>query len=141
MRRLELIEKDLIHAIIGSFFDVYNTLGFGFLERLYVSALEKELVARRHRVAREVCVRVSYKGQVLGIQRLDMVVDERVVVEVMASAELHRAATRQLYNYLRATNLEVGLLLHFGHQPAFHRVLYRHPKSDPERSTVSGASV
>src|ERR1700694_3612317 len=114
MARRELIEEALTHSIIGAFFGVYNTLGFGFLEHVYVMAVERELRARGHDVAREMCVRVIYKGEDLAAQRLDMIVDAKVIVEVKATAELHKYAPRQLYNYLKATNLEVGLLLHFG---------------------------
>jgi len=66
MPRVELIEERLTYSVIGAFFDVYNTLGFGFLEHLYVMALERELLARGHRVAREVGVSISYKGEELG---------------------------------------------------------------------------
>jgi len=109
--------------VIGAFFEVYNNLGFGFLEHLYVLALERELLSRGHRVAREMWVRVSYKGEELGIQRLDMIVDEKLVVETKATLKLPDSAGRQLYNYLRATNLEVGLLLHFGPKATFYRQL------------------
>jgi GxxExxY protein len=123
MTRGQLVEEALTRSVIGAFFEVYNTLGFGFLERLYVAALEKELLARGHRVSREVVVPVSYKGDALGVHRLDLIVDEMIVVEVKSTYELHRAATRQLYSYLRATNLEVGLLLHFGPEARYHRVV------------------
>ena len=125
MARGELFEEKLTHSVIGAFYEVYNNLGFGFLEHLYVMALERELIAREHRVGREVCVRVKYKGEELAVQRLDLIVDEKLVIETKASAELHKSATRQLYNYLRATNLEVGLLLHFGPRANFHRVICR----------------
>lgn len=123
--RGELFEERLTHSVIGAFYEVYNHLGFGFLEHLYVIALERELLEREHRVAREVWVRVKYKGEELGIQRLDLIVDEKLVVETKATSELHKSATRQLYNYLHATNLELGLLLHFGPRPNFHRVICR----------------
>jgi GxxExxY protein len=123
MARGELIEERLTHSVIGAFFEVYNTLGYGFLEHLYVLALERELQARGHRVAREVGIPVSYKGQELGLQRLDMIVDNTLAIETKSTAELHESATRQLYNYLKATALEVGLLLHFGPKPHFHRIV------------------
>jgi GxxExxY protein len=122
MRRKELIEEALTRSVIGCFFDVYNTLKFGLLESLYSRALELELVRRGHQVAREFGVRVSYKGTDLGVQRLDLVVDEKLVVEIKSTQELHKAAVRQVYNYLRASNLELGLLLHFGLEPKFYRV-------------------
>ena len=120
---VELIEKQLTRSVIGAFFDVYNTLGYGFLEHLYVRAMDRELRARGHQVVREVAVRVMYKGRELGIQRLDLVVDDKLVVEAKATSDSHKAATRQLYNYLRATNLNVGLLLHFGPEPHFYRIV------------------
>jgi GxxExxY protein len=123
MKKIELREGPLTHSIIGAFFEVYNTLGFGFFEHVYVMALERELIERNHRVAREVSVHVSYKEHVLAVQRIDMIVDDKVVVETKAGADLPNAAQRQLFNYLRATKLEVGLVLHFGLEPRFHRVL------------------
>lgn len=72
---------------------------------------------------REVWVTVFYKGEELGKQRVDMIVDNVVVVESKARYDLPKEARRQLYNYLRATNLEVGLLLHFGPEPSFQRVV------------------
>ncbi len=119
----DLKDAETTREIIGAFYDVYNTLGYGFLENLYVAALERELRERGHAVGREVYVPVTYRGEMLGRQRLDMVVDEKVIVEAKATEILHPNASRQLFAYLRATNLEVGLLLHFGPRPRFHRVV------------------
>jgi len=124
----ELILERLTHSVIGAFFEVHNALGFGFLEYLYNAALERELVARGHFVGREVAVPVLYKGKELGRQRLDMIVDGMLVVETKSTYELHKAATRQVYNYLRATRLEVGLLLHFAPHPRFYRVVCRNQR-------------
>src|SRR5687768_15956396 len=118
MPRIDLLQEDRTHSVIGAFYEVYNTLGFRFLEGIYGMDLERELRARGHRVAREACVRVYYKGEELGQQRLDMIVDEELVIEIKSTYRLHRAAPRQVLNYLKATNLEVGLLLHFGPAPA-----------------------
>ena len=123
MTKSPLLEERLTRSVIGAFFEVYNTLGFGFLEHVYTMALDRELRDRGHRVAREVSVHVSYKKHILAVQRIDMVVDERLVVETKSSIELPKSAQRQLFNYLRATRLEVGLLLHFGLEPRFHRVI------------------
>jgi GxxExxY protein len=109
-----LLDEELTYSVIGAGFEVYNCLGFGFREHVYVMALEQELVSRSHRVAREVSVTVMYKGRPLTTDRLDMIVDDILVVEVKCSAELHSSAPKQLFSYLRATNMEVGLLLHFG---------------------------
>ena len=118
-----LIEGELTESVIGAFYEVYNTLGFGFLEHVYLAALERELRARGHTVARELGVRIHYKGEDLTQQRMDMVVDGKLIVEVKASYELHKAAPRQVFSYLRATHLEVGLLFHFGPKPGFFRLI------------------
>src|SRR5258707_1761574 len=97
---MALVEEELTRSIIGAFFEVYNTLRFGFLESLYVKALDRELTARGHQVSREVLVPVLYKGEQLGTQRIDMIVDGKVIVETKSTLELHKAAKRQVYNYL-----------------------------------------
>jgi GxxExxY protein len=133
-----LIEEELTRSIIGAFFEVYNTLGYGFLEHVYILALELELRDRGHDVARQVGVRITYKGHQLTKQRLDMVIDGKVIVEAKSTLDLHAAARRQVYNYLKATNLEVGLLLHFGPKASFYREIRSSPK---ERSAESVESV
>jgi len=129
MGRIELLEQELTQGVIGAFFEVYNTLGFGFLEHIHASALERELRERGYDVAREVAVRVMYKQEYLCTQRIDMIVDGRLVIELKSTYQLHAAAIRQLYNYLRGTNLEVGLLLHFGPEPKFYRQFHKTKES------------
>lgn len=119
-----LLHADLTSSIISAFYAVYSELGFGFLEQAYAKALEVELRLRGHNAAREYGARVWYKGHDLGTYRLDLVVDEAVVVEVKSARALHETAERQLTNYLKASNLEVGLLLHFGPRPSFRRVIF-----------------
>jgi len=137
--RSAIIDEELTHSVIGAFFEVYNTLGFGFLETIYVMALERELMARGHHVAREFAVRINYKGHELGYQRLDLVVDDRLIVETKSTDKLHPQALRQLYNYLKATNLQVGLLLHFGPSGAkFYRQIHT---SGWKQSVASAQSV
>ena len=123
MTRGELIHDRLTHSVIGAFFEVHNTLGFGFLEQIYVAALAIELRERGHVVDLEVSVQVSYKGLDIGWQRVDMIVDGILVGEVKSTADLHPTARRQLLNYLSATHLELGLLLHFGASAKFYRVV------------------
>jgi GxxExxY protein len=121
-----LVEEKLTH----SFFE-YNELGYGFLEHIYLAALERELLARGHTVAREFGVPVMYKGEELGYQRPDMIVDGKVVIEGKSTQELHAAATRQILSYLRATSLEVGFLLHFGPEPKFFRLVNQKNRAHP----------
>ena len=119
-----LVEEALTRSVIGSFYDVYNELGFGYRELIYGLAMERDLIAKGHRVAREVAVMVHFRGEPLARQTLDMLVDDRLIVELKSTERLHPDATRQLFSYLCATTLELGLLLHFGHEPKFHRVIY-----------------
>ena len=118
-----LLEEALTHSVIGVFYDVHRELGFGFREYLYALALERDLVAKGHRVDRELAVMVHYRGEPLAWQTLDMIVDEKLVLVTKATERLHPGARLQLFSYLCGTNLEVGLLLHFGREPTFYRVI------------------
>jgi GxxExxY protein len=132
-----LLEEALTHSVIGAFYDVHKALGFGFREHIYALALEKELAGKGHRVDREVAVIVYYRGEPLTRQTLDMVIDEKLLLEIKATELLHPSATLQLFSYLCATNLEVGLLLHFGRDAKFHRVIYENRlKRHRPRSTA-----
>ena len=128
-----LAEEGLTHSIIGGFYEVYTELGFGYLESVYSEALERELRNRGHDVAREYGIRISYKGEDIAWHRLDMVVEGRVVIEVKSSAVLPPVTERQLFNYLRGSGIQVGLILHFGWKPFVKRV-YAH---DSERRGAS----
>lgn len=134
-----LAEEELTRVIIGAFFRVYNRLGFGFLEHVYAAALEKELLELGLRVSREFWVRIHYDGVELCQQRLDFVVNDKVVIELKSTVELHKAAPRQLLNYLRATNLEVGLLFHFGPEPKFYRLYAANTSKDHQSNPLSSA--
>lgn len=119
-----LLHGELTRSIIGAFYETFDHLGPFYPEHVYSKALELELVARGHRVDREVSSVVMYKGQPLCRLRLDMVVDDLVVVEIKATTELHPSALPQLFAYLKATTLEVGLLFHYGPVPKFHRLIH-----------------
>ena len=102
-------------SVIGSFYQVYNELGQGFLEAVYVEALSLALRARMAcLVYRELPIKVHFRGHVVGRFRADVVVNGRVLVEVKALPRLEPVHGAQILNYLRATALEVGLLLNFG---------------------------
>jgi len=120
----KLIEEALTRSVTGSFYEVYRQLGFGFRELIYSLALERDLVAKGHRVDREVLVMVYFRGEPLARQTLDMIVDDKLVLELKSTARLEPDATRQLFGYLSATDLELGLLLHFGKEARFYRVIY-----------------
>lgn len=120
----ELLERRLTESIIGSFFDVYRELGFGYREYLYSLAMERDLIAKGHKVRREVAVMVYFRREPLAPQTFDMIVDDKVVVENKARERLQPGACDQLFSYLCSTDLEVGLVLHFGREPKFYRVVF-----------------
>ena len=111
-----------MHSIVAVFFTVFNYFGGGGMsEGAYAGALEYELTLRGHKVDREVMAAVYYKGKLVARQRLDMLVDDRVIVECKATERLPASAGPQLIGYLRATTFKVGVLLHFGPHPKFYR--------------------
>jgi GxxExxY protein len=133
-----LIDEPLTRIVIAAFFAVYNKLGYGFLENVYVGALEHECRKRGLRVEREVPIAVYYDGIIVGTYRADLLIEGRLVVEVKACSNPHGKYARQLLNYLRCTNLELGLLLYFGEKPAMRRFIHRNGLKEhhrPERGT------
>ena len=120
----ELLHGAVTSSIIGCMQEVHGELGFGYREHIYSLALEQLLVAKGHRVVREVAIMVHFRGQPLARQVLDMVVDRKVAVEVKTGEPLRNNATGQLFGYLCATTLEVGLVLHFGREARAHRVFF-----------------
>lgn len=116
-----ILEKELSHTIVGCFFEVYNELGYGFVEWIHGRALEIAMQGRGLRVDREYPVIVTFRGQQIGFHRIDMLVERRVAVELKATERLAESARRQLRSHVTALGLEVGILLHFGPVPRFHR--------------------
>ena len=133
--RSDLIEKELTGSIIGAFYHIYNQLGYGFLEKIYAEALTRALRRRGHLVEREVSIPIYCDGEVVGLQRIDMLVDSKVIVENKSTYMLSDADHRQLTSYLTASEIQVGLLLHFGPEPDFYRVVCtRSPKRPDPRN-------
>jgi GxxExxY protein len=115
---------EVTRAILGSFFKVYNSLGHGFLERVYVRALAKELRERGLDVALEVPLDVFYEDALVGTYRADCIVERGVIVEVKTRDRLHPAHEAQLLHYLRSTSIEVGMSLNFGERAEFKRLAF-----------------
>jgi GxxExxY protein len=134
----DLLHQGITERILAAFYKVYNTLGFGFLEAVYSNAMAVELGRRGVVCKREVPVRVLYEGVLVGTYRFDMLVNGVVIVEVKSAAALGRADHKQVMNYLRASDLEVGLLLNFGPQLAFKRIVMSNPskhRTEPGKPT------
>ncbi len=119
-----LKDGELTEKIIGVFFDVYNELGHGFLESVYLEALALALTATGLRVDRQVPLAVWFRGNLIGEFRADLLVENSVILELEAVRTLDPSHEAQLLNYLRATDVEIGLLLNFGPKPEFKRLVY-----------------
>jgi GxxExxY protein len=136
-----LKHRELTEKIIGVFYDVYNELGHGFLETIYERALAIALAQAGMNVERQVAVSVWFRSQQIGDFRSDMRVDGKVLLELKAARAIDQAHEKQLLNYLRATDIEVGLLLNFGVKPQFQRLVYENERKkirvDPRESAAS----
>jgi GxxExxY protein len=115
---------ELTGKVIGAFLKVYNTLGYGFNEKAYENALAIELRKAGLKVATQQEIVVHYEGNIVGDYRADMVVNEVVILELKAARELAEEHEAQLLNYLKATTIEVGLLLNFGAKAEYKRKVY-----------------
>ena len=119
----QLVLGDLCYVIVVCFFWVYNRLGYGYLESVYSKALEVALRLRGLKVDREVPVKIVFEGVEVGLHRMDMIVEDKVIIEIKSTEKLSDVPKRQLRNYLAATNKELGILLHFGPQANYYRIL------------------
>lgn len=124
MKKDSFKHTEITDRIIRAFYVVYNTLGFGFLERVYENAMFIELRNMGFFVERQRSVKVFYQGQEVGNYFADLIVDEKVIIELKASEALCIEHEYQLINYLKATQIEVGLLLNFGRKPEFRRKVF-----------------
>ncbi len=114
----------LTEQIIKAFYKVYNTLGYEFLEKVYENALFTELISQDFKVEQQKRISVYYNQVQVGNYLADLLVNELVIVELKAQEVLAVENEYQLINYLKATDIEVGLLLNFGKQPAFKRKVF-----------------
>ena len=120
----DLRHGDLTEKIIGAAYKAHNTLGFGFLEKVYENALAVELERGGLQVEQQSSVQVTYQGQLVGDYVADLIVEASVIVEVKAVAALERVHEVQLVNYLKATSLKVGLLINFGRKVQVKRRMF-----------------
>lgn len=131
--------SELSEVIIGVFYEVYNELGYGFLESVYRNSLQLALLAKGLRVETEVAVPVFFRGKNVGDFRADMVINGCLLLELKTAEAISIAHEAQLLNYLRATNLEVGLILNFGPKAQVRRLAYDNTRKQLKSQRV-GAS-
>jgi GxxExxY protein len=129
--------SELTRTIINAFYQVYNTLGYGFLEKVYENALAHELSKRGHTVTPKMAIEVYYDGLVVGEYYADLVVDNSVILKLKAVDNISEQHEAQLLNYLKATKIDVGLILNFGPKPQVSRKVYetaRQTQKNKQRS-------
>jgi len=118
------LHQELSSNIISSFYKVYNTLGFGFLEKVYENALLFELTKAGLFVERQKPIKVNYEDKLVGEYFADLIVENKIILELKAVETLIEEHELQLINYLKATDIELGLLLNFGKKPEIKRKIF-----------------
>lgn len=121
---MEFKHKDITDKIIQAFYNVYNTLGYGFLEKVYENAMFLELTEMDLQIEKQYPIEVFYKEQKIGQYFADLIVEEKVIIELKAAEAICEEHEFQLINYLKATEIEIGLLLNFGKKPQFNRKIF-----------------
>ena len=140
--RMYADERGLKHAelterLIGIFFGIYNELGHGFLESVYEKAFSVVLAENGIFFERQIAIPVWFHELQIGEFRVDLLVEKRVLIELKTGREIDPAWEKQLLNYLRATDVEVGLLLNFGPQAQFRRYAFENARKNPRNPRYS----
>jgi GxxExxY protein len=141
--RIGMIHQELTDKIIGVFYDVYNELGHGFLESVYQKAMVIAFQEKGMLFEQQIEIPVWFHNQRAGIFYADLLIENTVIIELKAVRTLDSSHEAQLLNYLRATNIEVGLLLNFGVRPEIKRRVYDNPRKqirENPRSSVADPS-
>ena len=126
------MHTEITEQIIKAAYYVYNYLGSGFLESVYEKSLELRLKQIGHSVIRQDPIKVYFEEELVGDFRADLIVDEKVIVELKAVEDLHPIHEVQLVNYLKATEIEVGLLINFGNKITIKRRVFSNLKKITE---------
>jgi GxxExxY protein len=130
----EILHEKTTNKIISAFYHVYNELGYGFLEKVYQNALYLELTSRGFSVIPQKQINVYFKGTKVGEYFSDMIVDNIVILELKTKECIAPEHEAQLLNYLKATEIEVGLLLNFGLDPQFKRKIFTNDRKKSIKS-------
>jgi GxxExxY protein len=132
--------SELTDLIIAVFYDVYNELGFGFLESVYRNSLRLALLDKGLTVEQEVPVTVFFRGHNVGDFRADLVVNRTILLELKTAEHIVAAHESQVLNYLRSTALELGLILNFGPKPQVRRLLLDNSRKHTKTQHAGGSS-
>ncbi|HPI00226.1 MAG TPA: GxxExxY protein [Chitinophagaceae bacterium] len=120
----DFLYTEITDKIIHSFYTVYNTLGYGFLEKVYENAMMLELIEKGMLAQKQNPIKVHYREKLIGEYFADIIVEEKVIIELKAAEAIVQEHELQLINYLKATEIEIGLLLNFGKKPEIKRKIF-----------------
>jgi len=123
-----MLHSEITEKIIKAFYKVNNTLGYGFLEKVYENSMVIELRKMELSVSQQKSIKVHYEKEEVGNYYADLLVNDLVIIELKAAESLCEEHEAQLINYLKATNIEVGLLLNFGRKAEFKRKIFSNDK-------------
>ena len=127
---MHLLHQDLTSLILKTFYEVYNELGYGFLEKVYQNALLIELRKNGLEATPNKKIKVYYKGENVGDYYTDIIVNNTIILELKATDYIVEEFENQLLNYLKGTDCEIGLLLNFGKKPEFKRKIYENKRKN-----------
>ena len=130
---MHLLYNELTSLILKTYYEVYNELGYGFLEKVYQNALLIELKNKGLEVTPNKKIKVYYKGENVGDYYADIIVNDTVILELKAAEYIIDQFENQLLNYLKGTDCEVGLLLNFGKKPEFRRKIYENKRKNRKK--------
>ena len=116
--------EEITEKIIKSFYNVYNTLGYGFLEKVYENAMMIDLRKAGLKCENQIPIKVFYQNEIIGEYFADILVENKIIIELKAIKQLTKQDEAQLLNYLSSTKIEVGLLLNFGEKPEIKRKIF-----------------
>jgi GxxExxY protein len=133
-----LLHYELTNRIINCFYTVYNTLGYGFLEKVYENSMMHELRKCGLISEKQKPIKVYYEDKIVGEYFADIIVEKSVILELKAAEYLIEEHEIQLLNYLKATNIEIGLLLNFGKKPGFKRKIFTNDRKKQVTEDMDG---
>ncbi len=128
------LHKEISNKIIKAFYIVYNELGYGFLEKVYENAMLLELRKMNLSCEKQKPIKVYYDKKIIGEYFADIIVDDKIIIELKAAENICQEHEMQVINYLKATNIEVGLLLNFGKEPKFKRKIFTNDRKSVQIS-------
>jgi GxxExxY protein len=129
-----LKHHELTEKLIGIFYSIYNELGHGFLESVYEQAFSVALAENGTFFQRQIAVPVWFHGQEIGDFRADLLIEKKVLIALKTGRDIDPAWEKQLLNYLRATQIEVGMLFNFGPAAQFRRYVFENERKNPRKS-------